>query len=182
MVQEVAVSVIMEIRRLERLDAAHVSALSALLIDCVDGGASVGFMSPLTQERAGRFWLGIGDRIAAGLIELLVAERDGVVMGTVQLIMAQPENQPHRADLAKMLVHRGARRQGVGERLVRAAEDHARSAGKTLLVLDTVTGSDGDRLYRRLGWIAVGCVPLYALFPDGRPCSTTIFYRQLLAG
>lgn len=180
MVQEVAVSTIMEIRRLKRLEAAYVAALSALLIDCVEGGASVSFMSPLTPERAERFWLEIGDRVAAGLIELLVAEHDGVVMGTVQLIMAQPENQPHRADLAKMLVHRSARRQGLGEVLVRAAEDRARSAGKTLLVLDTVTGGDGERLYRRLGWIEVGCVPFYALFPDGRPCSTTIFYRDLL--
>ena len=120
-------------------------------------------------------------RAAEGGTELLVAELDGEVVGTVQLCHATPENQPHRADIAKMLVHRRARRRGIGAALMRAVEDRARAAGKTLLVLDTVTGLDGERLYARMGWTRVGVLPGYALFPDGTPCDTTIFYKGLAA-
>jgi GNAT superfamily N-acetyltransferase len=95
------------------------------------------------------------------------------------LILDLPENQPHRADLVKMLVHRRARRQGLGAALMRAAETLARDCGRTLLVLDAVTGGDAERLYERLGWVRVGVVPHFALMPDGRPCSTTYFYRDL---
>ena len=117
---------------------------------------------------------------AAGA-RLLVAEdpASGDVLGTVQVVLAQPENQPHRGDIAKMLVHRRARRRGIGAMLMRAAEDTARAAGKTLLVLDTATGSDAERLYRRLGWTRVGDIPGYALWPDGRPCATTYYYKML---
>jgi GNAT superfamily N-acetyltransferase len=97
-------------------------------------------------------------------------------------VLDQPENQPHRADLAKMLVHRRARRQGLGAALMRAAEETARECGKTLLVLDAVTDGDAARLYARLGWVRVGDIPGYALMPKGGFCSTTVFYRNLTAG
>lgn len=154
-------------------------ALADLLKDCVDGGASVSFMHPLTRERAAAFWHKVADGVAAGQRALIVAEDDHGVCGTVQLIFDLPENQPHRADLAKMLVHRRARRQGLGAALMRAAEATARECGKTLLVLDAVTDGDAARLYARLGWVRVGDIPNYALFPQGGFCSTTVFYRDL---
>ena len=161
------------------VDHALLPALSTILIDCVQGGASVSFMAPLTRERADAFWNGVARRVAERQTILLVAEVDGEPVGTVQLCMATAENQPHRADVAKMLVHRRARRRGVGAALMRGVEEAARSAGKSLLVLDTVTGGDGERLYARLGWTRVGVIPGYALFPDGAPCDTTVFYRTL---
>ena len=117
--------------------------------------------------------------LAAGERALLVAEDARGLCGTVQLALDQPENQPHRADLSKMLVHRRARRQGLGAALMRAAEATARECGKTLLVLDTVTGGEAERLYERLGWERVGVIPGYALWPQGGLCSTTVFYRNL---
>lgn len=169
-----------------RLLGAHeaskrVAELSAVLVDCVESGASVSFMAPLTRERADAFWRGVAEGIAANDRLLLVAEDrpGGEIVGTVQVIFAVPENQPHRADIAKMLVHRSARRQGLGARLMRAAEEAALQAGKTLLVLDTVTGGEAERLYARLGWIRVGVVPDYALWPDGGLCDTTFFYKRL---
>jgi GNAT superfamily N-acetyltransferase len=144
------------------------------------GGASIGFMAPLTREKADAFWWGVTESLEAGERILLVAEDQGsgAIVGTVQVVLGQPENQPHRADVAKMLVHRRARRQGLGAALMRAAEDAARAAGKTLLVLDTA-GSDAERLCERLGWTRAGLVPGYALMPDGRPCDTTIFYKTI---
>ena len=103
----------------------------------------------------------------------------GGIVGTVQLVMAMPDNQPHRADVAKMLVHRRARRQGVAQRLMAAIEAEARTEGKTVLVLDTVTGGDAERLYARAGWQRVGSVPNYALMPDGALCATTFFHKPL---
>ncbi len=168
------------IRRLPSVSVAQRQELCALLIDCVEGGASVSFMLPLTPERAQAFWQRVADGVHSGERALLVAEEaQGAIVGTVQLVLEQPENQPHRADLAKMLVHRRARRQGLGERLMRAAEGVAREAGKTLLVLDTVTGSDAERLYARLGWQRVGSIPDYALGPRGGHCATTYFYRRV---
>ena len=167
------------LRRLHDVTDAEVEALADVLIDCVEGGASVGFMLPLTRERAGAFWRRVAAGIAAGERALLVAEDAHGICGTVQLILDLPENQPHRADLAKMQVHRRARRQGLGEALMRAAEATARESGRTLLVLDAVTGGDAARLYERLGWVRVGDIPEYALFPDGGLCSTTVFYRRL---
>ncbi|KVT04039.1 GNAT family N-acetyltransferase [Burkholderia ubonensis] len=158
----------------------YIDALSNVLIDCVEGGASVSFMLPISRDTAARFWRQVADGVIRGERILLVAERaDGRVVGTVQLITALPENQPHRADVAKMLVHRDARRQGVGARLMAAADDAARAAGKAVLMLDTVTGSDAARLYERAGWQRVGDVPNYALMPDGRYCATTFFHKQL---
>ncbi len=168
------------VRRLTSVSDAQVQELAALLIDCVEGGASVSFMLPLSSERAMAFWQRVADGVHNGERALLVAvDGQGAIVGTVQLVLDQPENQPHRADVAKMLVHRRARRQGLGERLMRAAEDTACECGKTLLVLDTVTGGDAERLYTRLDWQRVGLIPDYALWPGGGCCATTYFYRRI---
>lgn len=166
------------VRRLHEVDAAAVEALADVLIDCVEGGASVSFMLPFTRERAVTFWRRVAEGVAAGERAVLVAEDAEGVCGTVQLVLSQPENQPHRADLAKLLVHQQARRRGVGEALMRAAEDVARECGKSLLVLDTASDGAG-RLYERLGWVRVGVIPGYALLPQGGPCDTVIYYREL---
>lgn len=167
------------VRRVPALDDAQIEALADVLIDCVEGGASVSFMLPLTRERAVAFWRRVAADVAAGTRALVVAEDAQGICGTVQLVFDLPENQPHRADVAKMLVRRRVRRQGMGAALMRAAEDTARACGKTLLVLDTVTGSDAERLYTKLGWTRVGVIPNYALWPQGGYCDTTVFYRDL---
>jgi GNAT superfamily N-acetyltransferase len=167
------------VRRLREVDDAQVDALAGVLIDCVEGGASVSFMHPLTRDRAVAFWRRVAQGVAAGERALLVAEDAQGLCGTVQLAFDLPENQPHRADLSKMLVHRRVRRQGLGAALMRAAEATALECGKTLLVLDAVTGGDAERLYERLGWQRVGVIPGYALFPQGGLCATTVFYRNL---
>ena len=169
----------LRIRRLTAVGDAELDGLTDVLLDCVRGGASIGFMDGLTREHARAFWRRVAAAVAAGERALLVAEDEFGVCGTVQLAWAQPDNQPHRADVSKMLVHRRARRRGLGAALMRAAEGVARDAGRTLLVLDTGTGTDAERLYTRLGWQRVGEVPGYALWPDGRPCGTTFFYREL---
>ena len=166
-------------RRLHALDDAQIDGLADVLIDCVEGGASVSFMHPLTRDRAVAFWRRVAQGVAAGERALLAAEDARGLCGTVQLVFDLPENQPHRADLLKMLVHRRARRQGLGAALMRAAEATARECGKTLLVLDAVTGGDAARLYERLGWERVGVIPGYALMPKGGLCSTTVYYRNL---
>jgi GNAT superfamily N-acetyltransferase len=138
--------------------AACVEALADVLIDCVEGGASVSF-----NERV-----------------LLIAEdREGQIVGTVQLIMSMPDNQPHRGDITKMLVHRKARRRGIAQRLMAAIDEAAREEGRTVLVLDTVTGGDAERLYERAGWQRVGVIPKYALMSDREPCGTTFFQAPL---
>jgi GNAT superfamily N-acetyltransferase len=167
------------LRRLRTLDDAQIDELAGVLIDCVESGASVSFMHPLARDRAVAFWRRVALGVTAGERALLVAEDAEGVCGTVQLLLDQDENQPHRADLAKMLVHRRARRQGVGMALMRAAEVTARECGRTLLVLDAVTGGEAARLYERLGWVRVGDIPGYALMPEGGFCSTTYYYRNL---
>jgi GNAT superfamily N-acetyltransferase len=167
------------IRRLLTLEEPDIAQLVAVLADCVEGGASVGFMQPLTPARAASFWRSLAGEVADGARTLLVACDTSGIIGTVQMIPARPENQPHRADIAKMLVHRRARGRGVGSALMRAAEDSALVAGRTLLVLDTATGSDAERLYARLGWTRAGVVPDYAHWPQGGRCSTSFYYRQL---
>lgn len=167
------------IRRVREVDEPLLAQLTDLLVDCVEGGASVSFMHPLTHERASAFWTRVAGGVATGARALLVAEDPLGVCGSVQLVLDLPENQPHRADLAKLLVHRRARRRGLGAALTRAAERTARELGRTLLVLDAVTDGDAARLYARLGWQRVGDIPDYALFPRGGFCSTTVFYRDL---
>jgi GNAT superfamily N-acetyltransferase len=169
------------VRRLGPNEAqACIEPLAEVLIDCVHGGASVSFMAPLSRDKALAFWRGVAEGVQRGERVLLVAEDgEGRIVGTVQLMTSLPENQPHRADVAKMLVHRRARRQGIAQRLMAAVDDEARAEGRTVLVLDTVTGGAAERLYERAGWQRVGCVPNYALMPDGAPCGTTFFYKQL---
>lgn len=165
------------IRRLGSVDDRHVEELADLLVDCVDGGASVSFMHPLAPAKARAFWQDVADGVHAGERALLVAEDESGIVGTVQLVFARPENQPHRADLSKLLVHRRARRRGLGEALMLGAEQLGRDCGKTLLVLDTVTGSDAERLYARLGWVRVGVIPDFALLSHGGLWGTTVFYK-----
>ncbi|MGF6531191.1 GNAT superfamily N-acetyltransferase [Paraburkholderia sp. GAS206C] len=169
------------VRRIGANEAvACVDALADVLIDCVEGGASVGYMLPLAREKALGFWRGVAEGVARNERALLIAEnRAGEILGTVQLIFAQPDNQPHRADVGKMLVCRKARRQGIAQRLMAAVEDTARDEGRSVLVLDTVTGGAAEGLYEKAGWQRVGVVPKYALMPDGEFCATTVYYRHL---
>lgn len=167
------------IRRLHSVTPAQIEELSQVLVDCVDGGASVSFMQPMTRQKAVAFWEGVAAGVAAGQRALLIAEDDRGICGTVQLIFDLPENQPHRGDLAKMLVHSRARKRGLGEALMKTAESTARECGKTLLVLDAVTDGTAARLYARMGWVRVGDIPNFALYPNGEPCGTTYFYRDL---
>jgi GNAT superfamily N-acetyltransferase len=170
------------VSRVYELDDAQVEGLTDVLVDCVEGGASVGFMTPLARDRAKSFWRWTAHRVASGERAILIAEDAQGICGTVQIIMALPENQPHRADVTKMLVHRRARGQGAGSALMRAIEGVARENGKNLLLLDAVTEGDAARLYEKLGWSRVGEVPNFALMPDGSSCSTTFYYRDLRRG
>jgi GNAT superfamily N-acetyltransferase len=156
-------------------------ALAEILIACVHSGASVSFMAPLARDKAESFWRGVADSVERGERVVIIARERGAsrILGTVQVLLKQVENQQHRADVAKMLVHPEARRRGIGAQLLSFAEEAARRAGKSLLVLDTATGGDAERLYERMGWARVGVIPDYALWPDGRPCSTTVFYKRL---
>ncbi len=150
-----------------------------MLADCVAAGASVSFMAPFSKADAERFFESVCNHVEAGERFLLAAFLDSELVGTVQLLKATPPNQPHRADVAKLLVSPSVRGQGVGSRLMEHLEKAARGAGKSLLVLDTVTGSVAERLYARLGWIRIGVIPNYALFPDGSWCDTTVFYKAI---
>jgi GNAT superfamily N-acetyltransferase len=169
------------VRRISAGEAAErVEALAEVLVDCVEGGASVSFMLPLPREKAVAFWRGVAEGVARGERALVIAEDgEGRIVGTVQMVLSQPDNQPHRADIAKMLVHRRARRRGIAQRLMNAIDEIAREEGKTVLVLDTVTGGDAERLYERTGWQRAGVVPKYALMPDGAFCATTFYYKHL---
>ena len=169
------------VERLHSLDPRQIGQLSHVLMDCVEGGASVSFMQPLTMARADAFWANVAHAVEAGERAILVVEDALGICGTVQLILNMPENQPHRADVCKMLVHGRARRAGVGTALMRAAERVAVESGRTLLVLDAVSDGPAAQLYQRLGWTRVGDIPNYALYPAGGFCSTTVFYRDLRA-
>jgi GNAT superfamily N-acetyltransferase len=155
-------------------------ALADLLIDAVESGAAVNFVAPMTRAKADAWWDGALASHAAGERLIFVAEADGRIDGTVQLILAPQENQAFRADLAKMIVHRRARRQGIGAALMRAAEDEARRLGRTLLTLDTQSGKAGEQLYAAMGWIKVGEIPDYATNPDGLGRhGASLFYKRL---
>jgi GNAT superfamily N-acetyltransferase len=153
--------------------------LAAVLVDCVAGGASVSFMSPFSQDQALAFFRKVAVTVAAGDTILLAAKLNGEIVGTVQLGLDTPPNQPHRADIKKLLVHRSARGHGIGAALMAEVEEEARRRGRWLLVLDTVPGENGHRLYQRAGWTQTGLVPDYALFPDGRLCDTAIMWKRL---
>lgn len=167
--------------RLQAINERETEGLSELLMDCVTGGASVGFMLPMSIAKASEYWRRVGTDLARGdRIVLVGHDEQGQIAGTVQVLLDQPENQPHRGDIAKMLVRRSARRRGLGGALLSAAEGAAADAGKTLLVLDTAS-ADAERLYQRHGWQRCGHIPGYALMPDGEPCGTTVYYKVLPA-
>lgn len=152
--------------------------LAKVLLDCVEGGASVSFMLPMGEEKALQFWRGVADSVGRGERTLIVAEDAQGIAGTVQLITDMPDNQPHRADVAKLLVDRRARGAGIGRRLMEAVEEAARTQRRSLLVLDTANAT-AERLYERLGWQRVGAIPDYACLPEGPLCATTFFYKRL---
>jgi len=161
--------------------AAHhrIDQLAAVLVDAVDSGASVSFMAPFRHAEAVAYWQGVVAAVAAGRVVLLVAPAAGRVDGTVQLHLATPPNQAHRAEIAKLLVHRRARGRGIARRLMAAAERQALARGRTLLTLDTLVGGGADRLYQRLGWTRAGVIPRYARLPHGPLGDTVIFYKEL---
>ena len=158
---------------------AAIPELAAVLADCVAGGASVGFMDGFGIAESALYFRGVFEDVGRGNVVLLAARLDKRIVGTVQLGLDTMPNQPHRADVRKLLVHRDARNAGVGERLMRDIETFACHKGRSLLVLDTVTGSAGYRLYERLDWQRVGAIPDYALFPNGDFCETTYFYKRI---
>ena len=169
-----------EIRRLQPGELReHLDGLTAVLHDCVAGGASVSYMQPFSPDDARAAFAGFAAEAEEGRRLILAAFADGLLVGTVQVILALAPNQPHRGEVAKLLVHRSARGRGIARLLMERAEIEARTEGKTLLVLDAVTGGDAARLYDRLGWTTVGVIPNFALYPDGRPCDTTYFWKAL---
>ena len=168
-----------EIRRLEPAEISqHLDALAAVLADVVAGGGGVGYMAPFSHEEARDAFTSFTAEVAQGRRLLFVGFLDGSLVGTVQVILAAPPNQPHRGEITKLLVHRSGRRRGIAQRLMERAETEALAAGKTLLVLDTADDT-AERLYSRLGWTLVGVIPGFALSPDGSPSATTIFYKTL---
>ena len=170
-----------EVRRLTPSEARRLTPdLARVLVDCVEGGASVSFMSPFEQSGGEAFFAKVADGVEAGERILLAGFAEGTLVGTVQIVTSTPPNQPHRADVAKLLVMRSARGWGVARRLMEEVERQALTAGRTLLVLDTVTGGDAERLYQRMNWVKAGVIPNYALFPDGRLTATTIFWKALV--
>ena len=172
----------LEIRRLEAADAVEqLDGLAHVLADCVAGGASVSYMAPFSEADARLAFEAVVAEVGSGRRMLLAAFDGGTIVGTVQVILAMPPNQPHRGEIAKLLVHRAARGRGVGRLLMEHAETAAASAGKTLLVLDTASDS-AERLYERLGWSRLGAIPGYALLPDGQPCDTVVFWKRIREG
>jgi GNAT superfamily N-acetyltransferase len=161
-------------------DEVTLKQLSETLIETVAGGGSISFMHPVSMEKALAFWRNIDKGVSAGERILLIArDENAQVIGTVQSVLAQPENQPHRADIAKMMVHPRARRRGIAEALMREIERLTFAAGKTVMVLDTETDQAASRLYSKLGWQVAGHIPDYALLPQGGLCSTTYFYKRI---
>ncbi len=158
---------------------AAVRELAELLVDAVGSGASVGFLPPFTAVDAERWWRALADEVSAGRVLVLLLRVDGQALGTAQLRLAQLPNARHRAEVAKVLVHSSARGRGYGRMLMDAVETAARNAGRHLLILDTLSGSDAERLYRRMGWTRAAEIPGYAAIPGGRFAPTTIFYKDL---
>jgi GNAT superfamily N-acetyltransferase len=158
--------------------SSDLDGLAELLADVVNGGASVSFMLPFSVADARAWWQTTTDRLDPRAVVLVARDEDGIA-GTVQMHPAWPPNQPHRADIAKLLVHPRARRHGVGRALMEAIEEQARRAGFTLLTLDTARGDGAEFLYTNTGWQRVGVIPNYALYPDGRSCDTVVFYKRV---
>ena len=158
---------------------AAIPALCEVLADCINGGASLGFMLPFTPEDATGYWGQVAEEVEVGRTILALAELEGRVVGTVQVGLATKPNQPHRGDLMKLLVHRSARGRGLSRLLWEGVEAEAARRGRTLLVLDTATGSEAESIYPRFGWERVGMIPEYAMWPDGGSCDTTLFYKRI---
>lgn len=156
-----------------------IPALADLVVDAVAGGASINFLADVTPEFAGAWWRARLDEVLDGTTTLFVARDGDRIVGSTLLMRSTNANSPHRAEIGKVIVHRSARRRGLARALMTAAEDHARAEGRWMLVLDTVTGSDADAMYRALGWQETGIVPDYALLPDGRPWPATFFWKDL---
>jgi len=156
-----------------------IPALAEILIDCVEDGASVSFMLPIDRRTAEEFFESVVEKIANGSTILFVAFLDEEPTGIVQLTPEQKPNQPHRADVQKLLVHRRGRNRGVGQALMGAAEETAKARGRWLLCLDTATGSSAERLYEKLGWQRLGVLPRHAMWPQGGFCDTTFFWKDL---
>ena len=179
LLQNKAMNLPPKVHRLHSVTPTQIDQLCGVLIDCVEGGASISFMLPMTREKAERFWRGVAEGVTKNERILLVAQNErGEIIGSVQIVLAQPENQPHRADISKMIVHRSARKQGIAAALMVAAEVEALREGKTVLVLDTAS-DEAERVYRKLGWQACGVIPDFALLPGGELCATTYFYKRL---
>ncbi len=168
---------------LQRLDGpafhAAIADLAMILADAVAGGASVGFLLPFSPDDAASWWRSLADDVARGTVLVIVARLDGRLVGTAQLRLAQLPNARHRAEVAKVLVHRSARRQGIGSALMSEIERIALSERRTLLVLDTIADSEAEPLYAKLGWTRAAEIPRYAGMPDGELRPTVIFYRDL---
>ncbi len=159
--------------------AAAIPDLARVLADAVASGASVGFLAPFTTDDAAAWWRQVASDVAAGRTLVLVSRDGGRIVGTAQLRLAPLPNALHRAEVAKVLVHRDARRRGHARALMTRIEAIAREHGRTLLVLDTITGSDAARLYEALGWARSGDIPRYAAMPDGHLEPTTVYYKEL---
>jgi GNAT superfamily N-acetyltransferase len=156
-----------------------IPALADILIDCVEGGASVSFLLPIDRRTAEEFFESVIEKIGDGSTILLVAFLDGEPVGAVQLIPERKPNQPHRADVQKLLVHRRGRNRGIAQTLMEAVEEDAKARGRWLLCLDTATGSPAERLYEKLGWQRLGVLPRHAMWPQGGFCDTTFFWKDL---
>jgi GNAT superfamily N-acetyltransferase len=170
----------MDIRVLTVADArAAIPGLCEVIIDSVEDGNSIGFLEPMSMPTAMTFWEGVVKSVELGTVALLAAVENDVVQGTVHVKFAQTENQPHRVDISKLLVHRRARGRGISRLLMTAAEEVTRTAGRFLLVLDTATGSPADSIYPHLGWNASGIIPDYAMNPDGSLVSATFYWKDL---
>ncbi len=170
----------MEIARFDAQQArASLPSLAELLVDAVDGGASMGFMSPFTLEQSMAFWDGVVTAVDAGNTALLVAVDGETIEGSVQVKFVPMANQQHRVDISKLIVHRRARGKGISTRLMREADEVTRSAGRYLMVLDTATGSLADSIYPHLGWQQCGIIPSYALNPDGSLADATFYWKDL---
>lgn len=169
-----------EIRILDKAATlAALADLAELFSETVRSGASMGYMLPFPREEAEAYWRGVAEAVGRGDVILFVAEDAGRIAGAVQLGIAMPPNQPHRADIKKLMVHPVARGRRLSRLLMEAAEIEAGARGRSLLVLDTATGEPAEHIYRHLGWQEAGIIPGYALFPDGRFCDTTFYYKQL---
>jgi len=171
---------LIEIRILDGEEARQrIPELALILKDCVNKGASVSFMNPFSLAEAVGFFTDIAEAVSRSEVILFAAFEAGRAIGTVQLQPVWKPNQPHRADVAKMLVHSAHRNQGLGQKLLDAVDIEAKRRGMTLLTLDTMSDSAAERLYLRTGYIKMGVIPNFALWPDGGFGDTSFFYKEI---